>query len=159
MHANFKNTHVTNTQVTNTHECQLVAHTDAQNDVDMRVSLATLSMKNPLTVASGTFASGREYADFVDISRLGAITTKGVSARAWEGNDQGRLAETPSGILNSIGLQNKGAKHFIENDLIWLKQQQTRVIVNVCGHSYDEYIQALDALEQASGIDAYEINM
>lgn len=159
MHANFKNTHVTNTQVTNTHECQSVAHTDAQNDVDMRVSLATLSMKNPLTVASGTFASGREYADFVDISRLGAITTKGVSACAWEGNDQGRLAETPSGILNSIGLQNKGAKHFIENDLAWLKQQQTRVIVNVCGHSYDEYVQALDALEQANGIDAYEINI
>ena len=157
MHANFKNTHVTNT-----HECQsgqLAAHAAAQNDVDMRVSLATLSMKNPLTVASGTFASGREYADFVDVSRLGAITTKGVSAHAWEGNDQGRLAETPSGILNSIGLQNKGAKHFIENDLAWLNQQQTRVIVNVCGHSYDEYVQALDALEQASGIDAYEINI
>lgn len=159
MHANFKNTHVTNTHVTNIRECQSTAHTDAQNDVDMRVSLASLSMKNPLTVASGTFASGREYADFIDISRLGAITTKGVSACAWEGNDQGRLAETPSGILNSIGLQNKGAKHFIENDLAWLKQQQTRVIVNVCGHSYDEYIQALDALEQASGIDAYEINI
>lgn len=128
-------------------------------DVNMQVSLGGLSMKNPVTTASGTFASGREYAQFFDVSRLGAITTKGVSLNGWQGNDTPRIAETPSGMLNSIGLQNPGVETFAQKDLPWLTQQDTSVIVNVSGHSIAEYQAVVEALEQHEGIDAYEINI
>lgn len=128
-------------------------------DVNMQVSLGGLLMKNPVTTASGTFASGREYAQFFDVSRLGAITTKGVSLNGWQGNDTPRIAETPSGMLNSIGLQNPGVEAFAQKDLPWLIQQDTRVIVNVSGHSIAEYQAVVEALEQHEGIDAYEINI
>lgn len=128
-------------------------------DVKMQVSLGGLLMKNPVTTASGTFASGREYAQFFDVSRLGAITTKGVSLNGWQGNDTPRIAETPSGMLNSIGLQNPGVEVFAQKDLPWLAQQDTKVIVNVSGHSVAEYQAVVEALEQHEGIDAYEINI
>lgn len=128
-------------------------------DVNMQVSLGGLSMKNPVTTASGTFASGREYAQFFDVSRLGAITTKGLSLDGWQGNDTPRIAETPSGMLNSIGLQNPGVQAFVQKDLPWLAQQDTSVIVNVSGHSIAEYQAVVEALEEHEGIDAYEINI
>lgn len=126
--------------------------------VNMHVNLGGLTMKNPVTVASGTFAAGREYGDFVDVAALGAVTTKGVSLHGWEGNASPRIAETPSGMLNSIGLQNPGVAHLIEEDLPWLAERGASVIVNVSGHSFDEYVAVIEALEEAP-VDAYEVNI
>lgn len=127
--------------------------------IDLSVNLGGLAMKNPVTVASGTFAAGREYADFFDVSQLGAITTKGVSLHGWQGNDSPRIAETPSGMLNSIGLQNPGVKALIDGDLAWLAQRDVPVIVNVSGHSVEEYVAVIEALEEAGACDAYEVNI
>lgn len=126
--------------------------------VDMKVNLGGLAMKNPVTTASGTFAAGMEYADFVDVAGLGAITTKGVSLNGWEGNASPRIAETPSGMLNSIGLQNPGVAHLKEVELPWLESKGATVIVNVSGHSFGEYVQVIEALEDAP-VDAYEVNI
>ncbi|MBQ9437257.1 MAG: dihydroorotate dehydrogenase [Lachnospiraceae bacterium] len=104
------------------------------------ISFCGVDFKNPIITASGTFGSGQEYAEFFDISQLGGITTKGVSLEPWEGNDTPRVAETPSGMLNAIGLQNPGAKVFIERDLAFLENIKTNVIVNLCGHTLEEYI-------------------
>lgn len=116
-------------------------------------------MANPVTDASGTFAAGREYADFVDVGRMGAVTTKGVSLHGWEGNDAPRIAETPSGMLNSIGLQNPGVAHLCKVDLPWIKAQGVPAIVNVSGHSLEEYVQVIEALEEDGQADAYEVNI
>ena len=126
--------------------------------VNMQVNLGGLVMANPVTDASGTFAAGREYSDFVNVAGMGAVTTKGVSLNGWEGNESPRIAETPSGMLNSIGLQNPGVKHLCEVDLPWLKSQGVPAIVNVSGHSFDEYVQVIEALEDAP-VDAYEVNI
>lgn len=128
-------------------------------DVRTQINLGGLEMKNPVTTASGTFASGKEYAQFFDVSQLGAITTKGVSLKGWQGNDTPRIAETPSGMLNSIGLQNPGVETFASKDLPWLRAQDTKIIVNVSGHSVSEYQAVVEALEEHEGIDAYEINI
>ena len=127
--------------------------------INMQVNLGGLLMKNPVTTASGTFAAGREYADFIDLAALGAITTKGVSLHGWPGNATPRIAETPSGMLNSIGLQNPGVEAFIKGDLAWLAQRGVPVIVNVSGHSIEEYLQVIDALEAQDAVDAYELNI
>jgi len=127
--------------------------------VDMRVDLGGLLMRNPVATASGTFAAGREYAGFIDLAALGALTTKGVSFQAWEGNAAPRIAEAPSGMLNSIGLQNPGVEAFIKGDLAYLAQQDVPVIVNVSGHSIEGYLQVIDALEAQDGVDAYELNI
>ena len=124
----------------------------------MQVNLGGLIMKNPVTVASGTFAAGKEYSNFVDITKLGAVTTKGVSLNGWSGNDASRIAETPSGMLNSIGLQNPGVDHLIEHELAWLESIGATVIVNVSGHSVGEYISVIEKLEDVK-VDAYEINI
>lgn len=127
--------------------------------VNMQVNLGGLIMKNPVTTGSGTFGSGMQYADFLDVAQLGAVTTKGVSNVPWEGGPMPRLAETPAGMLNAIGLQNPGVKHFKEVDLPWLEQQGATVIVNVSGHSVPEYIECLEELELSHVPDAYEINI
>lgn len=127
--------------------------------VSMQVNLGGLLMKNPVTTASGTFASGHEYADFVEVGALGAVTTKGVSLNGWAGNDAPRIAETPSGMLNSIGLQNPGVEVLKQRDLPWLRQQNATVIVNVSGHSLEEYAAVVDALEASDDVDAYELNI
>lgn len=127
--------------------------------VNMQVNLGGLVMANPVTDASGTFAAGREYSDFVNVAGMGAVTTKGVSLNGWEGNDSPRIAETPSGMLNSIGLQNPGVKHLCEVDLPWLKSQGVPAIVNVSGHSLEEYVSVVEALEEDGQADAYEINI
>lgn len=127
--------------------------------VKTQINLGGLCMKNPVTTCSGTFASGREYSDFVDVSKLGAVTTKGVSLHGWTGNATPRIAETPSGMLNSIGLQNPGVQTLINRDLPWLKENNATIIVNVSGHSTEEYVSVVEALEESSLADAYEINI
>lgn len=127
--------------------------------VNMQVNLGGLIMPNPVTDASGTFAAGREYAAYCDVSRMGAVTTKGVSLNGWEGNDAPRIAETPSGMLNSIGLQNPGVAVLKEKDLAWLEGKDVPVIVNVSGHSFDEYVQVIEALDDDARVHAYEINI
>jgi dihydroorotate dehydrogenase (NAD+) catalytic subunit len=127
--------------------------------VDLSVDLAGLTLRNPVMTASGTFASGREFADFVDLSRLGALVTKGVSSQPWAGNESPRIAETASGMLNSIGLQNPGAETFCARDLAWLADRDVPVIVNVCGHAAVEYAAVVERLEQEPGIAGYEVNI
>ncbi len=130
-------------------------------NVDMRVRLGSLELRNPVVTASGTFASGREFADFVDLSRLGAIVTKGVSLGPWAGNASPRIAETASGMLNSIGLQNPGVEAFVAKDLAWLAENapETPVIVNVSGHSVEEYVGRHRAARAGAGVAAYEVNI
>lgn len=136
----------------------MAAKTPRETTVNLAVNLGGLAMKNPVTTASGTFAAGMEYSDFVDVSALGAVTTKGVSLNGWEGNASPRIAEVPSGMLNSIGLQNPGVAHLKSEELPWLREQGATTIVNVSGHSFDEYVQVIEALEDAP-IDAYEVNI
>lgn len=136
----------------------MVAKTPRETSVNLAVNLGGLAMKNPVTTASGTFAAGMEYSDFVDVSALGAVTTKGVSLNGWEGNASPRIAEVPSGMLNSIGLQNPGVAHLKSEELPWLREQGATTIVNVSGHSFDEYVQVIEALEDAP-VDAYEVNI
>lgn len=136
----------------------MAAKTPRETTVNLAVNLGGLTMKNPVTTASGTFAAGMEYSDFVDVSALGAVTTKGVSLNGWEGNASPRIAEVPSGMLNSIGLQNPGVAHLKSEELPWLREQGATTIVNVSGHSFDEYVQVIEALEDAP-IDAYEVNI
>ena len=136
----------------------MVARTPRETNVNLSVNLGGLAMKNPVTTASGTFAAGMEYSDFVDVSALGAVTTKGVSLNGWEGNASPRIAEVPSGMLNSIGLQNPGVAHLKSEELPWLREQGATTIVNVSGHSFDEYMQVIEALEDAP-VDAYEVNI
>ncbi|MBE6472239.1 MAG: dihydroorotate dehydrogenase [Coriobacteriaceae bacterium] len=130
-----------------------------ETKVKLAVNLAGLEMKNPVTVASGTFAAGREYSDFVDVASLGAVTTKGVSLNGWEGNASPRIAETPSGMLNSIGLQNPGVAHLREHELPWLREVGATTIVNVSGHSFGEYVDVIKALDGTGMVDAYEVNI
>ena len=136
----------------------MAAKTPRETSVNLAVNLGGLAMKNPVTTASGTFAAGMEYSDFVDVSALGAVTTKGVSLNGWEGNASPRIAEVPSGMLNSIGLQNPGVAHLKSEELPWLREQGATTIVNVSGHSFDEYVQVIKALEDAP-VDAYEVNI
>ncbi|MDR2904087.1 MAG: dihydroorotate dehydrogenase, partial [Clostridiales bacterium] len=107
---------------------------------------------------SGTFASGKEYAAFVDLNRLGAVVVKGVSDKPWQGNPPPRIAETYGGMLNAVGLQNPGAAHFIKEDLPFLRQFDTKIIVNVCGHTIEEYVAVVKALADAD-VDLLELNI
>jgi len=129
------------------------------HDTDMRVRIAGLTLRNPVMTASGTFAAGREFSDFIDLARLGAVVTKGVSTVAWAGNESPRIAETASGMLNSIGLQNPGVEVFCERDLAWLSSCDVPVIVNVSGNSVEEYAAVVQRLENERAVAAYEINI
>lgn len=126
--------------------------------MNLAVDFAGVSMKNPVTTASGTFGSGLEYGDFVDLNQLGAVTTKGVAAVPWPGNPVPRICETYGGMLNAIGLQNPGVDVFIERDIPYLKQFGTRIIVNVCGKTPEEYCQVAERLAETD-IDMLEINI
>lgn len=126
---------------------------------DTAVRIAGIDFRNPVTVASGTFGSGIEYSDFIDLNRLGAITTKGVSDKPWEGNPSPRVTETPSGMLNAIGLQNPGVDVFRDRDLKFLENYDVPVIVNVCGHSLEEYEAVLEKLAEDDRISMFEINV
>ena len=117
---------------------------------DMSVNIAGVAFKNPVMTASGTFGSGMEYLDFVDLNRLGAVVAKGVSNVPWPGNPTPRVTEVYGGMLNAIGLQNPGMDVFIRRDLAFLQQYDTRVIVNVCGHSEEEYLEVVERLGDES---------
>ena len=127
-------------------------------DSRMETTNAGVTWKNPVTTASGTFGSGREYGELIDLNRLGAITVKGVSEEAWKGNPVPRLAETQSGLLNSIGLQNAGAELFIENDIPFLRQYDTKIIVNICGHTLLQYCAVAERFADCD-IDMLELNI
>ena len=125
---------------------------------NMSVNVAGVEWKNPVTVASGTFGSGAEYSEFVDLNRLGAVTTKGVANKPWEGNPTPRVAEVYGGMLNAVGLQNPGIELFCKRDIPFLKQFDTKIVVNVCGHSLDEYLDVVKRLADEP-IDMMEINI
>lgn len=127
--------------------------------MDTRVSLGGVSLKNPVMVASGTFGAGEEYAEFVDLERLGAVVTKGVSNVPWPGNPTPRIAETKSGMLNAIGLQNPGMEVFCQRELAYLKEVDTKVIVNVCGKSTSDYLDVVERLSEETRVDLLEINI
>lgn len=129
--------------------------------LDLSVSLGGLCLANPVMTASGTFASGREFADFIDLGRLGAVVTKGVSLEAWPGNASPRIAETACGMLNSIGLQNPGVEAFCAKDLPWLAEHapNTPVVVNVSGHGVAGYVAVIERLETEPNVAAYELNI
>ncbi|MBR1736886.1 MAG: dihydroorotate dehydrogenase, partial [Firmicutes bacterium] len=122
------------------------------------VEICGVKMKNPVTTASGTFASGREYGEFIDLNRLGAVTVKGVASVPWNGNTAPRIAEVYGGMLNSVGLQNPGVDYFIENDIPFLRGYDTKIIVNVCGHSEEEYVDVVKKLRGAD-VDLLELNI
>ena len=126
--------------------------------MNTKVNFAGIEMKNPVTVASGTFGYGREYSDFFDLGKLGAIITKGTSLKPKSGNKPPRVCETASGMLNSIGLQNPGVKYFAENDLPNLRKFNTKIIVNACGSSIDEYVELCKILNTLD-IDGVELNL
>ena len=126
--------------------------------MNTKVTIAGVEFKNPVTVASGTFGSGAEYVDFVDLSRLGAVVTKGVANVPWPGNPTPRIAETCSGMLNAIGLQNPGVDVFVQRDIPFLKQFDTKIIVNVCGKTTADYIETVERLGETD-VDMLEINI
>lgn len=124
----------------------------------LKVNFAGVEFQNPITTASGTFGSGMEYDEFVDISKLGAVTTKGVADHPWPGNPTPRVAEVKGGMLNAIGLQNPGIDTFIERDLAFLHGKNAKIIVNVCGHSEEEYLNVVRRLATEK-VDLLEINI
>ena len=126
--------------------------------MNMSVNIAGVELKNPITVASGTFGSGMEYSEFVDLNRLGAVTTKGVAIIPWPGNPAPRIAETYGGMMNAIGLQNPGIDVFVNRDIPFLKKYDTKIIVNVCGKSEDDYVECVRRLADVD-VDLLEINV
>ena len=126
--------------------------------MNMKVNIAGVEWNNPVTVASGTFGSGAEFAEFVDLNRLGAVTTKGVANIPWAGNPTPRVAETYGGMMNAVGLQNPGIELFCVRDIPFLKQYDTKIIVNVCGKSTEDYCEVVERLAD-EGVDMLEINI
>ncbi|MEY8332399.1 dihydroorotate dehydrogenase [Lachnospiraceae bacterium 47-T17] len=126
--------------------------------MNMGVRLAGVSLKNPILTASGTFGSGQEYAQFVDLNRLGGVVTKGVANVPWEGNPTPRIAEVYGGMLNAIGLQNPGIDVFVERDIPFLAKYDTRIVVNVCGRSEADYVEVVERLADQP-VDLLEINI
>ena len=126
--------------------------------MNMKVNLAGVELNNPVMEASGTFGSGAEYGEFVDLNRLGAVVTKGVANLPWPGNPTPRIAETYGGMLNAIGLQNPGIDVFASRDIPYLKQYDTKIVVNVCGKSTEDYIEVVERLGDEP-VDLLEINI
>ncbi len=124
---------------------------------DLHVNIAGVDWKNPVTTGSGTFGFGREYSEFFDLSALGAICLKALSAVPRMGNPSPRIAETKQGILNSVGLQNPGAAHFLEHELPWLRQFDTKLIANLCGSTVEDYIEVAEILDDK--VDMFELNI
>ena len=126
--------------------------------MNTKVKIAGVEFKNPVTTASGTFGSGMEYSEFVDLNRLGAVTTKGVASVPWPGNPVPRVTEVYGGMLNAIGLQNPGIDVFVERDIPFLKKFDTKIIVNVCGKTVEEYLKVVERLA-SEPVDMLEINV
>ena len=127
--------------------------------MNTQVNIAGVTFKNPVMTASGTFGSGMEYSEFVDLNRLGAVVTKGVANVPWPGNPTPRVAEVYGGMLNAIGLQNPGIDVFLERDIPFLKQYDTRVIVNVCGRIIEDYVEVVERLGEEDAVSMLEINV
>ena len=125
---------------------------------DLTVNIAGVEFKNPVVTASGTFGFGREYSEFYPLREIGGLSCKGITLKPRMGNPPPRIAETPSGILNAVGLQNPGVDHFIERDLPWLKEQETVVIANIAGNTPEEYAQMAEKLSESS-VDMIEMNI
>ncbi len=126
--------------------------------MNMKVNIAGVEWKNPVTVASGTFGSGAEYAEFVDLNKLGAVTTKGVANIPWQGNPTPRVTEVYGGMMNAVGLQNPGIDLFCARDIPYLRQYDTRIIVNICGRSTEDYCEVAERLADED-VDMLEINI
>ena len=126
--------------------------------MNLSVELAGVTLKNPVMTASGTFGSGAEYSEFVDLGRLGAVVTKGVANVPWPGNPTPRIAETHGGMINAIGLQNPGIDVFIKRDIPFVKQYDTKIIVNVCGKTTEDYVEVVERLSEQP-VDMLEINI
>ncbi len=124
----------------------------------LKVNFCGIDFENPIITASGTFGNGVEYNEFYDIDLLGGVTVKGIANTKWKGNATPRIAETYGGMLNAIGLENKGVDYFIENDLKFLEEKNTNIIVNICGHSVEEFIEVVKKLNDTS-VHMYELNV
>lgn len=129
-----------------------------EKDINLSVNVAGVQLKNPVMTASGTFGSGMEYCEYVDLNRLGAVVTKGVANVPWPGNPTPRIAETYGGMINAVGLQNPGLDTFIKRDIPFLKKYDTKIIVNVCGKSKEDYVDAVEKLADQP-VDMLEINI
>ena len=127
--------------------------------MNTQVTIAGVDFKNPVMTASGTFGSGMEYSEFVDLNRLGAVVTKGVANVPWPGNPTPRVAEVYGGMLNAIGLQNPGIDVFMERDIPFLKQFDTKVVVNVCGKTVEDYVEVVERLGEEEAVSMLEINV
>jgi dihydroorotate dehydrogenase (NAD+) catalytic subunit len=125
----------------------------------IETEIAGVRFQNPVWTASGTFGYAKEFADLIDLNRLGAVCVKGISADPMEGNPEPRIYETASGMLNAIGLQNVGAKRFLSEKLPFLRTLKTRVIVNVFAYSTEDYVRCIEILNEGEGIAAYELNI
>jgi dihydroorotate dehydrogenase (NAD+) catalytic subunit len=132
---------------------------DRPSGVDLRISVGTLSLKNPILAASGTFGYGIEFAHLVDLNRLGGFVAKGLSREPMVGAPAPRLVETPSGMLNAVGLQNVGVRAFVAEKLPELRKYDTALLVNVFGYTLEDYVEVIRTLEDAEGISAYELNV
>ena len=130
-----------------------------KNSPSLETHVASIRMKNPVMTASGTFGYGNEYADFIDLNQLGATVVKGITNVPWPGNPMQRIAETPSGMLNAIGLQNVGVDNFIEKKLPYLRNFEIPVIVNICGERLEEYEEVTEKLDGTDGVAAIELNI
>ena len=130
----------------------------SKEKVNLSINIAGVELKNPVMTASGTFGSGKEYGQWIDLNRLGAVVTKGVSNVPWVGNPTPRIAETHGGMLNAIGLQNPGVEAFIKDDLSFLKEYKTKIIVNVCGRTIEDYLEVVERLSEEP-VDLLEINI
>jgi len=126
---------------------------------DLSVDLAGLKLKTPIVTASGCFASGREISEFIDLSRLGAVVVKSMTIEPWTGKPTPRMSETPSGMLNAIGLQNKGVDHFLAVDLPWLADLSVPVIASIAGNTVQDFMRVADRLRQAQGVSGIEVNI
>jgi dihydroorotate dehydrogenase (NAD+) catalytic subunit len=125
----------------------------------LEMNVAGIRMKNPVMTASGTFGYGSEYVDFIDLNKLGAVVVKGITSVPWTGNSMPRIFETPSGMLNAIGLQNVGVDGFIDKKLPYLRNFDVPVIVNICGEQVEEYLEVTEKLDAADGVAAIELNI
>jgi dihydroorotate dehydrogenase (NAD+) catalytic subunit len=143
--------------VSNQENLQNITNTSSLNM--LQVEIAGIKFQNPVLTASGTFGYGLDFADLIDLNRLGGFCSKGLSPKPMKGNPPPRIVETHGGMLNAIGLQNIGAKAFVTDKLPQLKQYNTRVIANVFGYSLEEYIEAIEILNDGEGISAYELNI
>ena len=127
--------------------------------MNMQTTIAGVTLKNPVMTGSGTFGSGMEYSEFVDLNQLGAVVTKGVASVPWPGNPTPRVAEVYGGMLNAIGLQNPGIDVFMERDIPFLKQYDTKIIVNVCGKTVEDYVEVVEKLGDEKAVSMLEINV